>query len=468
MPSAIKYIAPTDPQRNGFHGVAMQERLKRERAYQRALGYYLDNHPNTIPIELSADGTPLPNDNTHINLVKIVADRTVAFVFPDVPLVKQEGASLEPTYPEELFSKIIEASGGLQFLSKWVLRGFLSGHTFLRITPTNNLPKVTLLQPSAVTVFWRADDVGDVIWYENRFVVGDTTYIEDTVHEGEKWVTYTYTGTKVTYGLHNQPTTPVSTGTDTNIVYHVMGEPAISESPYSPIIDVPHLPHPDDYYGLGEFVDPTSQDLINRFASEITSIVRKNSDPVDVIIGASPEDIELGGNVYTISNMGARVERLAMLGDLEALRALFDRRVKLFLATARVVLLEGEAKDLQRVTNASVRTLFLDALSKNNLLRDSYGRAIKHIVTLALQMLGERETSLIVEWQDPLPTDAKEIADVNAVMRSIGAMSARTASERLGLNPLYEERAIGAEEAKALEKEQATEDKATMLAQPLT
>ena len=129
MPSAIKYIPPTDPARNSFSAEVEAERRQRRQKYETALKYYEGDQPEQLEYD-PRDGDP--NDNTVINLVQMTADRTCSFLFPSVPVFETDPKSIEDTPEETYIQNFFEANGGLQTLIKLALRGFLSGHAFAR------------------------------------------------------------------------------------------------------------------------------------------------------------------------------------------------------------------------------------------------------------------------------------------------------------------------------------------------
>lgn len=480
MPAALKYIPPTNSDRDSFSPELITERQARRDRYLNGVAYYDSKHPE----QLDYDPELEPNDNTVINLVKITADRTASFLFPEIPTFQTDPDSVDETDEEKWIKKLLEHNGGLVFLVRLVLRGFLGGHAFVRVKPPKRypsrseraLPTFTLLDPMAVTIYWNADDQGEVLWYENRYMVGSAIYIQDYVWEPDagrrgEWRIYTYrTGDKTFQYINSHSNSPHGAGAQPRAEYIDFvaassftlvpteeGEDyARHASDIPPIIEFEHLPHPDDRYGHGEVTQEALQDTINRVWSEINKIVRKHSDPVDVVTGAAITDVEQGDDIMVIEQETAKVNRLEMRSDLTAALAVVQRLVKTYLAVARVVLLEGEAKDLQRVTNASVRTLFIDALAKNEILREAYGSGLKKMITLAMEMSGEkfattiRNNDLILQWGEPLPVDKFEIAQINAIMLNAGARSKRTAATQLGDNWAFEHSSIEAEAAEQL------------------
>lgn len=482
MPAATKYSPPTEPERQALSSQATLELDRRRTQYKTALKYYLGNQDEQLKQVDPND----PNDNTYINVVQMTADRTVSFIFPDVPHFETDPESVEDT-PEELYlKKCFEKSGGLIFLTKLALRGFLSGHAFVRVMPPKKrkkYPEMVLLDPTTVSVFWRGDEVGKVLWYEQRYVAGGDFYIQDfIVNENEDgWMVRTFKSNFAnSVALDGYPTnhgntyTPINILDFTQLAFEEVGSPQMHTSEIAPIIEFRHLPHPDDYYGLGEFTQKDLQDTINRIVSERTRIVRETSDPVDIITGADVDDVNGDGGIITVANANARVNRLEMKGDLAGITSVLEKLIETYLAIARVVLLKGEAKDLQRVTNASVRTLFLDALSKNSLLQSSYGAGLGQVSKLLLMMgyanglidANPQDIEVLTHFGSPLPVDQTELANINALGLSGGYMSEYTAAINLNLDPKFEKIHRDEEMAKNLENQGKQMEMAAKFATP--
>lgn len=466
MPSAIKYIPPTHVDRNAFGADVFNERQKRRTAYRKAIDYYEGKH--AVQLETAKDTV---DHNVIINMVRVTADRTSTFLFPEMPRLEIDPGSIEPTDEEEYLIQFFEANGGLAKLVKLALRGFLAGHVFCRVKPApeglrdKQFPRFIILDPSFVTVFWKADDVADVLWYELRYIVGNTVRVQDFVHIEDKdtWQIFTYEGHMGQDSPLNDIPTPHGEPDNSvmldDLKFHADVFKRISVADHTssipPIIDFAHLPHPDDYFGMGEANQISLQDNINRIASDINRIVAENADPVDVILGADIDDVKDKGGIIVVGQTGAKAQRFELRSDLPGIKGILEKLMETYLAVARVVLLKGEAKDLQRVTNASVRTLFLDAIAKNSILQSSYGLGLKAIAELALMMGFEAKHKLVqsnpseldvrVVFSEALPTDMSEIANINAIMVNMGARSKRTAATEIGDQWNFEQAAMSAE-----------------------
>lgn len=476
MPSAIEYIPPTDKTRGSFNTALQTEVQARRAKYKLALEYYLGEQEYPFPDDEKQDS----KDATIVNMVKMTADRTAEFLFSSIPRFELDPTVPDDTPEEAWIKEFFEANDGMTSLAKLALRGFLSGHCFVQVKPVpeqkrNSVkpqyPQMLILDPTSISVYWSADDVGDVLWYEKRYYVGDTLYIQDFVKDVDQWVIFTYKTPLPSLSVWQE--IPTLHGGLWNVdfehsLFEPMGKPAYHKSDVPPIIEWPHLPHPDSRYGLGEFTNKSLADTINRIASARNRIVSENSEPTDILTGADVGEIQDSGPIIAIPNAAAKVQRLEMKGDLTAISLVLKEMIETYLAIARVVLLKGEAKDLQRVTNASVRTLFLDMLAKNNLLQYAYGKGLKQIVLVALQMAFEMgakmngvalknpvDIDIELKWDSPLPTDATEIANVAALLVNMGAMSKRTAATQSGLEWSFEQGAMESEKKVAMEDAKA-------------
>ena len=428
MPKATRYYPPNSPNRNNLYLSISKEARYRRQGYVDALRYYKGNH--------DIDN----KDDIVLNLVKITADRTIHFLFPKSPKFELETTSFENTIAEDYLTKVFENNGGLAFLVKLSTLGFLTGHNFIRVESLGgkNYPKFVIIDPLNVTVFWDENDVNKVLWYEVRYKVGDISYIEDIV----------YVSDNLWYVAH----------------FEVNGDflySSIHEAPIPPIIDWPHYPSLDTYYGVSEFGQKNLQDKINNMVNTLYKLSTAHAEPKDIIIGTSIEDIEKSpdGNLYIVdsSNPNTKVERLEVRGDMAGIGETLDKLIEVYLNVVRVVLLKGEPTDLQRVTNAAVRTLFLDSLSKREVLISTYTKGLVKLAKIVLLMGYSQkilsrnmfDDDITIDFQVPLPVDLSEIVNQNTLGIQGEYLSKATAATRMGLDWKLEQSLI--EEEKPLE-----------------
>lgn len=476
MPAVLRYVSPLEHGRNHFQAQVVVERTERQRSYKEGLKYYLGKHDDAMVYDPDEDPV---DDNVTINLVKMTAERTATFLFSKIPVVELDNTSVEPTEEEEWVVKFIDANGGLALLNKWVLRGFLSGHSFIQLKPPrkknqrDTYPRISLLDPLSVTIYWNAEDVDEVFWYEVRALVGKQVHIYDYVHNLEKdtWTIYHYQSVARDKGQLDTIVETVAqqvyedyVGAIDRTLFGDDGWKLVAREEHPdvgipPIIETPHLPHPTGRYGQHEVGLKDLQDTINLIASLRTAVSRESGEPVDVILGAGVADVENKNNIWVVDSPNASVVRLQLKGDLVSLSSTLAQLIETYLAISRVVLLKGEAKDLQRVTNAAVRTLFLDQIAKNQVLQASYGSSFKLIIQLGLKMSGLKtageDFDPKIKFANPLPTDFTELANQLQIITNIGAISKRTVATQMDLDWAFESITIKAETELDMENQRA-------------
>lgn len=423
MPAAMKYVEPNDKARfsigTALNGAQEERRLLQEQ-YNRAEKYYDGDMPK--PLALGEDGV---DDNVIVNIVKQAVDRTMSFLFPS-PFRLITDYRLENTPQEQYLNDTLIANGGPLFWDGVAYNGALAGHNFLRVLPpdpTNeknpSFPRLINYTPGSVIVYWKADDKEKVLWYEIKWEALGDSYLQDVRRneDGANWVIDTYKQTKGTSRFE-------------------LVETEVWPYPLSPIIDWPHIPMTNKYYGKSE-VTPDQMQLnnsVNRIASDISRILRFHAFPKTIGIGISAEDIQPTAvdGLWTSENPEANIYNLEMRSDLASSMAALQYLSDAYLAQARVVIMRGTVRDFQRVTNTGIRAVFLDMIAKNQLLRSVYGEAIQRTAQRILMLAGFPAIRPDIIWPDPLPQDDTEAVNTLAIERNMSIVSRETASKKRG------------------------------------
>lgn len=422
MPPIDMYRDPNSLARNTINTTFAGDMRKRSEWFDQVRTYYNGDHPASLDVK---DGEI--NDNAVINMVKQALDRTVGFLFPDMPKLEVDPNVSEETEDEQWLREMWEANGGIAFLHETAYIGGFSGHNYVRVVPPDPAqgdiyPRLIAIDPKSVQTWWKNDDLRRVVFHEVRWtVVGDTTtedYILDFVNLGKSWRIIQY-----------------RSGNGANVWEEISREEW--KIPLPPIIDWKHLPNVRSYYGAGEF--DTSLLMLNRqinnVVSETNRIIRYHASPKTVAVGTKAGDVKTTAidELWAVENPEAEIFNLEMKSDLTASNDHLRFLIKSFLGTSRVVILEGTVKDFQRVTNAGVRTVFIDMLSKLIILRWNYGQAIREISRVAAAV-GKRgfDVAPTVVYSDPLPTDQTEAVNVLMLERSMQLVSRETASTKRG------------------------------------
>lgn len=421
MPKAIKYLDPNDQNRpsNQLLGT---ERDERRTQYATAHDYYTGNHPRLLDRKEDE-----PDDNAIINLFKQSVDRTVTFLFPSMPSFELDPNRTEQSPEEKWLEDAWAANGGIALLHEMAYLGALSGHVYVRVLQADpfegeEYPQIIPLAPGSVVTYWQADNHKRVVWHEQRWTVDHDEYILDIVKRPEKggWDLKQWVRTKGgAWELEDDRT-------------------EFWRSPYGPIVHWQHLINPSKFYGLSEADNLDLNDKVNLIASENNRIIRYHSSPKTIGTGVnSAEEINRVGadEMWTVGNEDAEIYNLEMKSDLRTAREHEQFLQDNYFAERRVVILRGEVKDFQRVTNAGVRTVFMDMLAKNSILRWNYGTGLREVSRRLMWLYtGNDQLAPTVIHADPLPVDDTEAVNVAAIEHNMKIASRQTISTKRGYN----------------------------------
>ncbi len=411
MPATDIYLAPNERAREELGGD--RERKDRDKIYKDNFKYYSGDQEEWL---IQDDDDPV-NDNVTINVTKQSIDRTLSFLFPDLPVFQLDANA--DTANEEWLNNVWLMNGGAYLLSTLAQYGALSGHCYARVMQAaiGDVPRIVPINPCVPVTYWKADDFQTVVWHEFKYSAGKTETIIDFVNNGNNWTIYRYTKDigGQTYILDNTE----------QWGYRV-----------SPVIDWQHLPEPGKYYGRPEITANTKQlnDYINRVASDIGKILRYHASPKTVATGtdniAAADGIE---GMYLVPDPAAKVYNVEMQSDLSSSMSFLNYLNDAYLTLARVVVMKGTVKDFQRVTNTGIRAVFLDMIAKNQTLRWTYGTGMQKL-SQAILFRGNKAVvnTPSVVWTDPLPTDQLELVNQLAIEQGNGWNDPESISKQLG------------------------------------
>src|SRR5688572_22855477 len=311
----------------------------------------------------------------------------------------------EKTEDQVWLDALWEANNKELFVHNQATTSGVVGHNFIKIIPdvypspegvsTNPdgtermLPRLILLNPCHVTVFWDEGDKDKVIAYRiqygkdrsakrqeivwqdaNMVDRGDGTYIEEQ-SAGWAITDWEQRDNKLTW---------------------IKVDSYFWDYEWPPIVQWQNLPDPKDFYGCEDVEDASLalNDSLNFVSSNIQRIIKYHADPKPVATGAKKDEIieQSVNSVMIIENEAAKVYNLEMQGDLKSSmdfaamirRAFFDNTRELDPATV-----EDRLGDL---TNFGLRVLFGDKVKKAESKRMMAGMGFTDICQYALELGG--------------------------------------------------------------------------------
>lgn len=408
MPALSKYKF-SEPEQ--LHDLAIEESLSRKTAIQRRLSYYKGEHKKW----LIDPETKMPTaENVTINVARKIIDQSASFLFGDSPDITSGDKTVDV-----LIESLEDANEDDVFYTNLGKAGSISGHAFVKLIPDPVRGVRWVMQDAElVSVFWSPSDGKTPIAYKIEWQVGKDDYRQDIawIPEISKWFIR---------DLKREDKASWQIVKDT-----------VWEWPFSPIVDWQNLPDFTSYYGESDLTSLDLNDSINFTASNINRILKYHAHPKTIAIGASAEDIKATAvdGLWSIANPEAKVFNLEMQSDLSSSMAYLQFMQAAFYSQEQAVDLSSMKDRIGQLTNFGLRTLFSDALSKNSIKQLLYGYGIKEIIYRSLAMLGHTvdPRNIDVKFEDPLPLNEKEIADMVKLQIESGTVSKQTGSEMEG------------------------------------
>lgn len=443
MPPANEYrlLDPSISADRELIDAADAELRARGNVYTRAWDYYDGNQPEPLKY---AQGKI--NNNVLINVVSMTVDRTVHFLFPDMPGIELDANSESETPDETYLNGAWEHNQNVVPLLNLAVEGALTGHVFARVQPQpdeGEPPELYCLAGRNIICHWAEDDKDTLLWYEVRYASGRKQYRQDIVNDEyqsgvKQWLIYEYV--QVREGKWELRT-------------DLPDNPVIWPYELGPIVDWQHLPDPRNYYGKPEMGNGLKlldlQNAINKAASDYKAITRVHAAPRTVATGVRAEEMQtVAGvdNFWALPDKDAKVYNIEMQSDLSALMNFIRYLSEAFFAQTRTTMLSGGVDAYKSITNLGIKAAFMDMLAKNSQLQRQYGRGIAEISKRFL-MLGNFDYNVKpkIVWATPLPTSDLEETQIAQQQIDMGVLSKETAAGALGLDWQTEQDRLAAE-----------------------
>lgn len=386
---------------------------------------YMGRLPKPLRVTRNKAGQPI-DDNVLLPLARIIVDKGRSALFGeevtfDVP---QDMARVEDA--EAYLAHVLDANEQSTLLQNWALNGAIAGHAFLRIH-LGESPRITVLDPAIVRVFWHPEDMAQVLRYRIEYVTAD---LEDkpyarrqdiTLQDNGTWLIEDFRGNEERRGW-------VSMGTD------------VWPYPFAPIIDNQNLPAPGMFYGLSD-LEPSVLELIkgiNRTVSNLQRILRYHAHPKTVVKGAAPDDLRIGVDDVLFMPDTSTIENLEMTSDLNSSMQFYERLMDALFETARIPqVARGKLENAGSLSGVALRILYQPLLEQTSDKRRLYGDALEELGRRLLIIGGYDDVHVEVHWAELVPTDPMSDASTALALKDVG-VSTDTLLMRLGFDPVLE------------------------------
>lgn len=229
--------------------------------------------------------------------------------------------------------------------------------------------------------------------------------------------------------------------------------------PWAPVDGCPHLSAPNSYWGRPRITRDAIHinEVICTVASDINKIAMRHGHPILFTVKPGSNQRSIRYEPGTIMEVSAPIQAVEAGGDLEHLMGFEeDLRADFDELTHVPAQAFGRQADIPRtpVSGVAIRLGYGPLIADVTKERRSYGslvrRASQHMLALKQEAWGK--FSIALGWQDPLPADDLQQAQVVQVATSAGVMSKKTGAEKMGLEWDTEQENMADEDADQLTK----------------
>lgn len=409
--------------------LASAEMATRAGDIDAAWAYYRGEHRKPLKVRKGQI-----DDNVIVNLARKVVDQGVSMLFGAPPTFDLPGDDAQVQATEAELARIWEANNAEILLHNIGVSGALAGHVFLKLVPeqSNRRMRFVLQNPRYCSVFWRPDDMQQVVCYKIEWGQGKTRYRQDIVKQNGSWL------------IRNLRKPEAGE-------WQVVDE-SVWAYDFAPIVDWQNLPNPEGYYGEPDLANAALNDAVNFVASNTNRILRHHAHPKTLGFGVQPNQIveTAVDGFWAGLPESARLENLEMQSDLASSMSFFEALQAAFYSEHQAVDLSTMKDRIGQLTNFGLRVLFKDAGDKNRTKRTLYGNGLCETSSRALRVLGLTEDVPTSKWADPLPLSDTELVQNEQVEVTLGTVSRQTAAEERGRDWEREQKRMA--EEKALEQ----------------
>lgn len=396
---------------------AAQQRAAALERYQQAWAAYVGNMPDVLRVEPGK-----PNDNTKVNYVRTVVDKSVASLFGQGLTFDLDADSKERTPAEAWLDECLRVNKGALLFQKMGINGAIYGHPFLKIQPGSPFPRLVNLPPEYVTVIGDPDDIERVNAYIVEYTVVDL--------DGKQ--------------RDNRQTVAKDDGGRWRVLDETRGQSGpwiVTQEivwPYDwpPVIDCQNMPSPNEYYGLPDVgADVVALNRsINFVLSNVQRIIRFHAHPKPVAKGVTAQQISVAPDeLIILNNPDAELYNLEMASDLSSSIEYFKQlRGALHEVTRTPEVASGKLETAGQLSGVALRILYGPLEEKTNAKRLTYGDMLTELCRRLLEMGGWGNQNLVaIQWPAIVPANEMEERQVALMDEQLGVSKA-TLLARMG------------------------------------
>ena len=372
------------------------EHRKRRELFDIYWRYYRGHHRKTIKVK-----TGQADDNVTLNWSKKIVNAGVGFLFgkPVTFEISDDNVRSEAEkYLDGIWANDPKTGFNAPvFLKQLAQNGAVAGTAFVRLHEPNDnhdKPYLRAIDPAIVDIIADPNDVETVIAYHLVWKPGkDEDWQRQRIErDGVIWRIFEETYQR-DWSVYNE---------------------LAWEYDFPPVFHCQNLILANSQWGISDLEDADLNDAVNFTASNINRIIRFHAHPKTIGTGFSASQLQTTDvdQFWAIPSADARIANLEMESDLASSRAHKQDLTEAFHNVTDVPRLDPERINIGALSGFALKILYGPLLTKTEDKRGTYGGMLQQI-NRALLVLGGYDDEIVANvWQDPLPGNALEQAQL--------------------------------------------------------
>lgn len=377
-----------------------KQHKERRKLYSLLWDYYRGQHRKPIKVKAGQ-----ADDNVILNWSKKVVDTGINFLFGKpltFEITDDDNRSEAEMFldrvwvnnPKTRFNQMV-------FLTQLAQNGAVTGTPFVRLHEPDEyheLPYLRAIDPAIVDIVTDPNDVETVLAYHLvwRPSVDDDWQRQRMERDGSIWRIFE----------------------EHYVRDWIVDDEMAWEFDFPPLFHCQNLVLANSQWGISDLEDADVNDAINFTASNINRIIRYHAHPKTIGTGFNANMLQTTSidQFWTTPNPDATIKNLEMESDLASSRAHKEDLTEAFHQVTGVPRLDPNSVNLGALSGFALRILYGPLLAKTAVKRGTYGGMLQQI-NRALLVLGNYEDEVVENiWQDPLPANAIEKAQLFATL----------------------------------------------------
>lgn len=380
---------------------------------------------------------PNASDNVRINLAALVCDTSTSALWPQDLYISAQNDDTQ-----QWLSLFFDVNDLRLTLHNLGITGAVCGHCFLKLDQPieTDIPRLTVLDPSNVTMLAEQDDYTDIFLFKIQWSGVDyrsgRAYIRRQIHERNETKTAWQITDEIQYGdgkaysmLGIQVWKPK---------WELINE-TIHPYPWAQIHHCQNLPLPNVLWGAPDLDDDIIElnAAINANRSYVQRLIRMYANPQAVAKGFTAERLLVGADHTIHIPADGELFYLEMRNQLQGITEHYLRLLEAFHSVTRVPqIATGRTEDLGALSGIALKVLYGPLVQKTETKRQLYGKLLQNIIAHAGEMVG-----LVIEptitWPDIVPTDDMTMLQIATAKKELG-VSTETLLTEIGYDATIE------------------------------